>query len=203
LAEHHLGEACSVLLTPLWRRLSKALNHLPFDPAHPRYHLSYTAAKAQDWAEVRQAIECETQWRHHAALLERHAIACHHLSDPANAIASWFLLCWQFPQLSMKIANNGDYSMEHAWETFLDLDPELPPEDFPAWLLLHTPGTTRIVPMFDSNTPCPDSYRTVFAIKQHHQTSGRAATEKEPIALRAQLKRQSPILFQYFLDTLS
>lgn len=198
LAERHLKKACGHLLTPLWRRLSVALRDHAFDPSRPDHHASYTAAQARDWPGVRQAVEREADWPRQATLLERHASACTQLADQAAALQSWCLLCWQFPDLSDRLESCGDHTLSNAWLAFLDLEPELPTEDFPAWLLLRAPGLTLIAPDGDDHIPCPDSYRTLYQLQRNKQ----AATNEQALALRARLKQQAPLLFRHFLDSL-
>lgn len=198
LAERHLNKACHQLLTPLWRRLTDALLNTPFDPARPGHHASYTAAEARDWAGARQAVEHATDWQRQPVLLERHARACTHLSDQAAALQSWSLLCWQFPQSGDRLETCGDPVLRRGWQAFLDLEPELPTQDFPAWLLLWAPGLARIAPDDDHDLHCPESYRTLL----HLQRSGSAATNEQTMAWRARLKQQAPLLFRYFLDAL-
>ena len=195
LAERHLNRACNQLLIPLWRRLSGALQNHPFDPSRPDLHPSYTAAQARDWPGARQAVEREADWQHQPLLLERHARACTHLADQAAALHSWYLLCWRFPRLSDRLDSCGDRSLSESWRTFLDLEPELPAEEFPAWLLLHLPGLAAIAPDGDGDIPCPDSYRTLYHLQRNRQQ----ATDEQAMELRARLKQQAPQLFRYFL----
>ncbi len=202
LAERHLNKACNQLLIPLWRRLSSTLQNRPFDPSHPDLHASYTAAQARDWPGVRQAVEREADWPRQAVLLERHARACAHLSDQAAALHSWCLLCWQFPQLGDRLDSCGDSSLSGSWHEFLDLEPELPAEEFPAWLLLHLPGLASIAPDGDGDIPCPDSYRTLYHLQRNRRQPTAAANSEHAMALRARLKQQAPLLFRHFLETL-
>jgi hypothetical protein len=198
LAERHLNKACHQLLTPLWRRLTNALLNTSFDPARPEHHASYTAAEARDWTGVRQAVEHQTDWQRQPVLLERHARACTHLSDQAAALHSWSLLCWQFPEQGARLESCVDHALRSGWQAFLDLEPELPTQDFPAWLLLRNPVLARIVTNCDDDTPCPDSYRTLLHLLQN----SRDTTDEHAMSMRAELKRQAPLLFRHFLDSL-
>jgi hypothetical protein len=195
LAERHLNRASQYLLTPLWRRLTQALREYTFDPAHPQLHASYAASEARDWAGAREAIERETEWQRQPQLLERHARASTHLSEQAAALQSWCLLCWQFPELGDRLESSGDTILERCWQEFLDLDPELPTQDFPAWLILQTPGLANIAPDNDSQLPCPDSYHSLLQLQRVEQQAG------NDMALRAKLKQQAPQLFEYFLES--
>jgi len=202
LAERHLNKACNQLLTPLWRRLSGALRDRPFDPSRPDLHPSYTSAQARDWPGVRRTVERETDWQRQPVLLERHARTCTHLADQAAALLSWCLLCWQFPQLGDRLDSCGDRSLSESWQAFLDLEPELPAEEFPAWLLLHLPGLTSIAPDGDGDIPCPDSYRTLYHLQRNQRQPSATSSNEQAMALRARLKQQSPLLFRHFLESL-
>jgi hypothetical protein len=197
LAERHLNKTSQQLLIPLWRRLTGALLETPFDPARPEHHASHTAAQARDWGGVRQAVEGEAQWQQQPALLERHAWACTQLSDQPAALQSWCWLCWQFPQRDGHLENCNDPVLRRGWQAFLDLEPELPTETFPAWLLLWAPGLAQIAPDGDRDPLCPDSYRTLL----HLQRSGSEMTNEQSLAWRAKLKQQAPLLFHHFLAT--
>ncbi|MEJ2423963.1 MAG: hypothetical protein P8101_05800, partial [Candidatus Thiodiazotropha sp.] len=83
-----------------------------------------------------------------------------------------------------------------AWEAFLDLEPEMPGHDFPAWTLIYNPGIARIAPSGEQEIDCPESYRTLFAL--HHKAP--APSEAQRMTLRAKLKQFSPDLFQHYLQ---
>jgi hypothetical protein len=147
-------------------------------------------------------VEREADWSSQADLLERHARACSHLSDPAASLHSWFLLCWQFPALGDRIETGEDHNLGEAWQDFLDLEPELPVEDFPAWLLLRVPATTQIAPDRAHKTPCPDSYPTLLHLQRSRQAQSAKSAQQKTLELRARLKQQAPLLFRYFLESL-
>ncbi|MBS1269505.1 MAG: hypothetical protein MAG794_00456 [Gammaproteobacteria bacterium] len=209
LAESLLGKNSRNLLIPLWRRLSAALHGRSYRASHPDLHLSYTANRAMDWGTVRRAVEREADWRADSVLLRRHAQACDHLHQRAAALQSWFELCWRFPEQSDALETSGDQELGRQWVSFLELDPELPTQSFPAWLLLNKPGLTRILPKpAGSGMVCPASYRTVDRIQRDHVRTqvergneNTKAGQERAMALRARLKRQEPVLFRYFLDS--
>jgi len=198
LAESLLGKESRNLLIPLWRRLSSALRNQPYKTAQPELHLSYTASRAMDWDSARQAVEQTPGWPVDPVLLQRHARACDQLHRRCDALLSWFTLCWQFPQHSDALESSRDAELRQQWQDFLELDPELPVQTFPAWLLLVKPGLTRILsaPQNDT-TACPASYRTLYRLQ-----SNIAGPTDEHIALRARLKQQDPVLFQHFLNNI-
>lgn len=203
MAESLLGKGSRNLLIPLWRRLSKALYSQAYQASQPELHLSYTAIRAMDWDDVIQAIEQEPHWRSEQLLLVRHAIASDYLQHQASALQDWFLLCWQYPEQGKVLETSANQALRQQWISFLDLDPQLPSESFPAWLLIAIPGFTRILPEPGSisdpdATACPASYRSLYRLQQNRLATG----NNNDMALRVQLKRQDPLLFQFFLDSL-
>ncbi|MGD8914031.1 MAG: hypothetical protein PVJ68_14995 [Candidatus Thiodiazotropha sp.] len=197
LAERHLNKASGFLLIPLWRRLTGALQHRVFDPSRPDLHPSYTAIQARDWTMVRQAVEQEVDWQRQPLLLERHAMACTYLSDQAAALQSWCLICWQFPEMEERLERCGDHTLQRGWQAFLDLEPELPTEDFPAWLILKHPGLAQIAPHGDADIPCPDSYRTLYHLVHDREH----LADDQMMNLRAKLKQQAPLIFRHYLKS--
>jgi hypothetical protein len=197
LAERHLNKGAGFLLTPLWRRLTGALQDRAFAPSRPDLHPSYTATQARDWPKVRQAVEQEADWQRQPLLLERHATACTYLADQAAALRSWFLICWQFPEQEERLDRCGDHTLHKGWQGFLDLDPELPSEDFPAWLIMRHPGLSLIAPHGEEKLPCPDSYRTLSRLLHNSEKT----PDSQIMDLRAKLKQQAPQLFRHYLQS--
>jgi hypothetical protein len=193
LADALLGKSSRNLLIPLWRRLSAAVQDRPYRSTEPEQHLSYTAYQAMDWDTVRQAVERETQWQSAPLLLLRHAQACDHLHQHTQALHSWFPLCWRFSEQTDAIASCTHHELRQQWAAFLDLEPELPVESFPAWMLITKPGLTQRLP---EPASAPASYITLYRL-QHNRLH--AADNEHTIALRTQLKQQDPLLFQHFL----
>jgi hypothetical protein len=196
LAERHLGVAGKGFVQALWRQLSEALREQPFSTDQAMLHPSFTAALHEDWDWVRQAVERESEWFANGILLKRHAIACEQLGARSEALLSWFRLYWRSDDLSPEFDPADNPELGAAWEAFLDLEPELPGHDFPAWTLIYNPGIARIAPSGEQESDCPESYRTLFAL--NHNAS--ALSEAQRIALRTELKQWSPELFQHYLQ---
>ncbi len=196
LAENLLGKDSRNLLIPLWRRLAAALRDQPYHAAHPERHLSHAASQAMDWDSARQAVEQVPEWQGDPVLLQRHARACERLHRRHDALLSWFNLCWRFPEQGDAIESGSDTELHRQWEAFLELEPELPVHNFPAWLLLKKPGLGKMLagPRHET-ADCPASYRTLY------QLTGLSAQGDDDITLRARLKRQDPVLFQYYLSS--
>jgi hypothetical protein len=199
LAESLLKKESPNLLLPLWTRLSSSVEDHPYQPSQPERHLSYTASQALNWETVRQAVERESGWQSEPILLLRHARACDHLHLQAAALQSWCQLCWQFPQQVSALEYSTDRELRQLWQAFQELEPELPPITFPAWLLMRSPGMARFAPAPESNDLYPASYQTLYRIKQANSSVSPGLLDQQTLALRAQLKNQDPLLFQHFL----
>ncbi|MBL1274585.1 MAG: hypothetical protein COB30_000695 [Ectothiorhodospiraceae bacterium] len=199
LAEMLLGKGSRNLLIPLWRRLSTALQGQAYLPAQSDLHLSYSASQAMDWKVVCEAVEKVPHWQTDLVLLLRHTQSCEQLRLQAEALQSWFYVCWQFPEESDELENSSDYVLRQQWKDFLDVELELPATAFPAWLLIKKPGLIHSLCAPDNEMDCPASYRTMFQL-QHNNLNAQAGLEDgEAMTLRAQLKQQDPELFQHFL----
>jgi hypothetical protein len=210
LAEALLGREHQNLLIPLWKRLSQALSDQPFLAGHAELHQSHAAIQAKDWTLARQAVERETGWQGQLRLLARHALACEHLRQPATALHSWFILCWHFPDQADAIQSSSDGELRTQWRNFLELEPELPAADFPAWLLIASPRMRRLAPDPDLD-PGPDpgeepayppSYTTLYHLRGI-ATGPHGGVDKTSLGLRADLQRQAPLLLHHLLDAVS
>ncbi len=207
LAETLLGKDSRNLLIPLWRRLSSALQDQQYQASLPELHLSYTAAQAMDWEAARQMVEQEPRWQADPILLLRHAQACEQLHLQPKALLSWFNLCWQFPQQCDALESSSDHPLRQQWIAFQELEPELPVQSFPAWLLLSKPGLTRLLPepgSISGNNEMlyPASYLTLFRLQHNRLNSHAKHGNEKTMTLRAQLKQQDPALFQHYLGNI-
>jgi hypothetical protein len=199
LADGLLGPASRHLLVPLWRRLSSALQDRPYDPARPRLHASYAAARALDWSQVRGAVEGEVGWQREPLLLERHALACEHQQALADALPAWFRLCWHFPEHAAALESSSNRTVTELWLAFQDLETALPVSSFPAWLLVQRRALTKVLPA-PADPDCPDSYRTLYLLQSRSAAPG---PDADSLALRAQLKDQDPDLLTAYISALN
>ncbi|MFV2055860.1 MAG: hypothetical protein ACC707_05295 [Thiohalomonadales bacterium] len=196
-AKNILRKDSRELLTPLWRCLSKTLAQHSFQHDLPELHTSYCATLSQDWQTVRQCIEAESQWLDSAVLLSRHAIACDRLRQPGLALLSWFELCWRFPQQSELLEQNATDDLQRSWTQFLELEPELPENDFPAWLLLKKPGLLKILPKIEE--PERTELRDYHILCRLSTQNTNTVNSDDLISLRAQLKQTNPDLFRHYI----
>ena len=99
------------------------------------------------------------------------------------------------------------FMIDGGWESFQDLDPILPVDSFPAWLLLSRPGLIPVLPepagkAESERAVYPQSYLTLYRLRRNHARPATGAGD-DGMALRARLKEQDPLLFQHFLDALA
>jgi len=168
LAEELLGPGARHFLAPQWRRLSRALLDVDFDPDNPEIHRSYPSLRSEDWGQVIASVEAESNWKEQPVLIRRHARACGRLHLDSQALSGWFRLCWRFPDQAAFIGSEAEPEWRRYWQRFLELDPELPNRDFPAWTLIDQPGlasrlaTERCFNDFD----VPEDYRATAELVQ-------------------------------------
>ncbi len=192
LAVEMLGRESRPFMEPLWRRLGEALADYNFDPQRPELHRSYTALRNLDWIAVIEAVETESDWRSHTALLQSHARACDQLQRPAEALLDRFELCWRFPGQADPAQSDATVDLIRAWELFQNLEPELEPPLFPAWLLIIRPGLIEWLP--SPAAEMPEDYRLLYALQREKDRLG-----SESMRLRGELKALNPALFHHFI----
>ncbi|MCU7904398.1 MAG: hypothetical protein KZQ76_00850 [Candidatus Thiodiazotropha sp. (ex Epidulcina cf. delphinae)] len=198
LAEEILGASARHFLAPQWQRLSQALAQVAFDPRKPELHGSYTLLQAEDWRQVKASVEAASRWREQPLLLRRYACACGRLHLDMQALTGWFLLCWRFPEQATPIGSEAEPEWQRSWRRFLELDPELPDSDFPAWLLIDHPGLARRLATercFD-DIDLPEEFQVVAELVQAAATK---RVDADVMTLRKRLQQCNPGLFAYYL----
>ena len=132
-------------------------------------------------------------------LLTRLAEAEYRLGDRTRAIGHWFELCWRAPAVLRGLVDDPgfpDADVAAAWGAAQDQDvePELSPEWFPAWMLLQEPSlAARLAPLGESHGP-----RRAFDVVRDLLTD--SANDAHRIALRRELKTLHPALLTGYLD---
>jgi hypothetical protein len=192
LAVEMLGRESRPFMEPLWRRLGEALADHDFDPQQPELHCSYTALRNLDWTAVIEAVAAEPDWRSHAVLLQRHARACDQMQRPAEALLDRFELCWRFPEQADPTQTDATVDLIRAWELFQNLEPELEPSLFPAWLLIIRPGLRGWLPL--PVVEAPADFQLLYAMQRQKDGLG-----SEAMRLRGELKALNPALFHHFI----
>lgn len=204
VAHSLLGPGARDYLAPLWielgielgiklaeaqtaREASKATNVQPIP------HPALAWARAEHWAKARAAIESTLDWNSTPALLALHARACWQEGDPQSARRDWLWLCWDHPDeaaRALSAKNFPDPALAGAWRRFEDSDAELDTQDFPAWLLLTSPG---LVP------PEPDFAPSDEALAEHFAAARALQAEPDQIARREALDAHHAELLRAFL----
>jgi len=193
VARKVLGRRARDLMDPLWSAFAESLAGQAFDPAAPGLHAAWAWRRAGRWQPVRDAVEAEPHWREIPGLVLLHAEACRRTRELAVAMQDWMWLCWEHPDAAESALGTGaagDATLAGHWKAFLDLDPELPTEDFPAWLLLREPGLTAAV----APEAAPDDERGEPYRLLHRLVSG-----ADDIATRRALSEVNPELLRLFL----
>lgn len=186
-------------LAPVWRGIGEALGPLPFDPVHPELHASWAYRQGQDWENVKRSVLGVPEHETTPVLLTRLADAEYRLGNRTRAIEHWFALCWRAPAVLRGLADGPgfpDADVAAAWNAAQDQDvePELSPEWFPAWMLLQEPSLAARLAARGEN----DGPRRAFDVVRELLTD--RANEARGIARRRELKALHPALLTGYLD---
>jgi hypothetical protein len=193
LARTRLGPRARDFLAPLWQALGERLEPKPYAPGQPRLHSSYAYAKAGNWQQVAATIEREPSADDDIDLIARHAEASFRLHHADAARRLWARLFWRAPEAAAKQIEQVQYDavLQDRWNAFITAEPPLPYEDFPAWLLLVSPGQrAAVLPALAPDAPVGHRYATL------HKLVG--AKGDIDIAARKSLKTQSPELLAHY-----
>lgn len=185
-------------LAPVWRRIARAIESAPFDPASPERHASWACRQARDWDGLRRSVLSVEAYETAPVLLERLAEAEWRLGERAGAMDHWFTLCWQAPAHFERIVEAPAFPAEalaRAWRRALDEDMEedWSPEWFPAWLLIAEPALAR---QSASSGGADAAQRAFVVVRSLLDTP---ATGARQLTLRAELKALHPGLLAAFL----
>src|SRR5437588_817033 len=125
--------------------------------------------------------------------LERHAEGYARQARREDARRLWTRLCWEHPQTAAQTLARapGDEGIAQRWREFISVDVELPPEDFPAWLLIaDLAQRSHVPPALAPDTHTGRAYTAVYQL---------VSTDGEMTA-RAALHGLRPDLLKIFLD---
>ena len=186
-------------LAPVWRCIGGALGPQPFDPVHPELHASWAYRQGQDWENLKRSVLGVPEHETTPVLLMRLAEAEYRLGDRTRAIGHWFELCWTAPAVLRELVDDPgfpDADVAAAWDAAQDQDvePELSPEWFPAWMLLQEPSLAAGL------APCGENHgpRRAFDVVRDLLTD--SANDAHRLALRRELKTLHPALLTGYLD---
>ena len=143
------GTGGSEWLAPFWCGVGRALEPVPFDSVHPKRHASWAYLQGGDWENLRRTVLETPAHEDEPVLLARLAEAEYRLRNRIESIKHWFALCWRSPEGFRSLIEAQDFpdaTIRDAWhlaEEQDDLEPEMSPAWFPAWMLLHEHGLAR------------------------------------------------------------
>ena len=196
-----LGAGGRDFLAPLWRGVGQALEPACFDPRRPRRHASWAYRQGLDWESLERSVRAVQGHETEPVLLARLAEAQWWLRNRTKAIEHWFALCRLAPgefEKRVEAADFPDWAVGRAWRLAReqDLEPEMSPRWFPAWMLLEDAGLARVL------APCrgedaPDrAFDVMIALLAH------PGLDERSIALRRELQAVHPGLLASYLARL-
>jgi hypothetical protein len=192
LAFNVLGQFAHDFLTPLWHLLSVNVADRYFDAESPEVHLSFTAFKGFQWQQVLSSITREADWITQPVLLFRYGEACFKLNKELEGLESWFRLFLAFPvDAQSMVGNTCNRLLLSDWRHFNELDPELEPLFFPAWIVLKKPALAKNAFSFDYDSIGNAALQLMYGLAGSKENGINETT----IKLRAELKQQNPRLF--------
>ena len=114
------------------------------------------------------------------------------------AVSDWFRLCWRFPDEAVNIGNEAEPQWRRYWQHFLELDPELPNRDFPAWVLIDQPGLARwlATERCFADVDVPEDYRATAELVQEKSSP---LVDAGLVDKRKLLQVSNPELFACYL----
>jgi len=204
-AKRLLGAQARDLLAPLWRQLAAALAGQEFQTEAPTLHRSFALLEAQDWAGVTASILHEREWWSHEVLCQRLAQSCWQQPRRPEVLRVWCQLCWRVPERAARWLDDGQCEPKLAalWQRFGD-DEDLPIEanapppawtaaEFPAWLLLHEPGSAQQLP--EDLAQGESSGEQHFRCVHQWLRARRSGDARAEMPLRRLLSNSQPLLF--------
>lgn len=197
-----LGAHGQRFLAPLWRDVGTALEGIAFDPHHPDRHASWAFRQCLDWEGVKRAVLAVPDFASHPVLLGRLADAECALHERVEAVRLWFALCASAPRHFRELIRSPDFpdaGLAQAWHEAMDadeLDGDLSPEWFPAWMLIREPGLARALPAL------PGSDGPTRAFNLLRELRHGAESDERRVPLRARLKAVHSGLFETYMRML-
>lgn len=194
LAFNILGRFAHDFLTPLWHKLSVEIADRYFEAEAPEYHLSFTAFKGFQWQQVLSSIDRERNWIKQPLLIFRYAEACFKLNKEQEGIANWFSLFILYPETAVRLIDDTcNRLMFSDWQYFSELDPELEPSLFPAWMVMDKPALAKNAVL--SNRKSNESLQLIEKLV----CTTNSEIDETVIHLRARLQHNSPALFVHYM----
>ena len=193
-----LGQFAHDFLTPLWQMLSVEIADRYFDAESPEDHLSFTAFKGFQWQQVLSSITREADWIKQPVLLFRYGEACFKLNKELEGLKSWLRLFLTFPEVAVSVVESSCNRLLLAdWQHFNELEPELEPVFFPAWVVLKKPALAKNAFCIDFAGVGNTSLQLMCGLVGSKENGLNEAI----IKLRARLQQENPKLVVHYMAT--
>ena len=185
-------------LAPLWRGIGRALDPACFDAGRPNRHASWAYLQGLDWENLRRSVLAVQGYETEPVLLVRLAEAEWRLRNRTKAIEHWFALCRCAPgdfERQVEAPGFPDWALARGWRIAReqDLEPEMSPRWFPAWMLLEDPGLARVL------APCGGESDPERAFDVMMALLADTGLDERGIAFRRELQAIHPGLLASFL----
>ncbi len=195
LVQEVLGPAAKDFLAYAWRRLSKAMLGMPYDPPRPNRHASSVLLRIPDFQAVIACLDAEPELYRQTVLLERKAQSHSALHQHETGLMLWCLLMeLDADYTEQALDRHPSHRIYTLWQDFWDTENNWSSTNFPAYVLLRHPGLLDYL----QNLPplrLPSSQAMVLLLRQ------RLAGDDE-IPARKELQSISPELLSAYLKSL-
>ena len=193
-----LGARRRDFLAPLWRDIARALEPVAFNRSNPGRHASRVYREGLDWGGVRRSVLSVSGHETEPVLLARLAEAYWRLRERARAIETWFAMCRLAPEEFaglIEAPDFPDWALRSAWRVAAesDLEPQVTPAWFPAWMLLEEPGLAGVLAPRGTCDDPSRAFDAVIALLAHPDPDARG------IELRRALQAIHTGLLERFL----
>lgn len=193
LVQEVMGPAARDYLAFSWRRLSNAMQDIPFNPEQPWRHSSSALLKIPDYPAVIECLSADPGLYRQAILLERMAQSFGALHQHENGLIMWCLLMELDADYTEQALDRHQSHRVHAlWQDFWDIEDNWSSTLFPAFVLLRQPGLLHHLENFPP-LRLPASKTMVVLLRK------RFAGEDE-ISARKELQSISPELLSVYLQ---
>ncbi len=195
LVQEVMGPAARDYLAYAWRRLSNALQGIPFNPEQPWRHSSSALLEIPDYPAVIECLNADPGLYRHAILLERMAQSYSALHQHGNGLILWCLMMeLDTGYTEQALECHQSHRVYALWQDFWDIEDNWSMALFPAYVLARQPGLLHCLQNFPA-LRLPASKAMVVLLRR------RLAGEDE-ISARRELQAISPELLSVYLERL-
>ena len=195
LAQEVLGTAARDYLAFAWRRLSNAMQGMPFNLQQPCRHSSSALLKIPDYPAVIECLNADPGLYRQTILMERLAQSFGVLHQHENELILWCLLIELDADYTEQALDRHQSHRAHAlWQDFWDIEDTWSSELFPAYVLTRQPGLLHHLQNFPP-LRLPASKAMVVLLRKRF-------AEEDEISARQELQAISPELLSVYLQRL-